>query len=343
MLCTSKQLESLRPKRTDSPSLSMSHNSDEVTQNRINHPDLPFKLTGSQAKTAFALEHNVKAMIREAGLDCCVFTTFTIGNQTEDGFVQIFDVEEASRRWNNLNSSVIPALFERAVVVSERHKSGAIHFHLIGILLGRPDIRSGFDFSAARRHDYRSANDALRHVWQYLRDTLPGYSFGRAETMPIEKCAEAVACYAAKYVEKNLFNRLREDKGKKLVRYIGFNRKQLKPNDFSWATEGAQKWRRNARVLAGLVTLTEREQMKPIFGSKWAFRLTQNMRELTSSVIRDGSRWEFIRECLIHDADEDAQSYLRERIAWQELVGRRDHATNREKRNRPSEFDFSRS
>ena len=44
----------------------------------------------------------------------------------------------------------------------------------------------------------------------------------RVELIPIFKTGEAVSRYVSKYVEKNLFARRPEDKGKKLVRYMGW-------------------------------------------------------------------------------------------------------------------------
>ncbi|MEI9961353.1 MAG: hypothetical protein WDM76_09585 [Limisphaerales bacterium] len=73
--------------------------------------------------------------------------TLTVGDFDEDGkFQGIDDAAEASRRINNLNRRVLKLLFTRAIVVTERHKSGKIHFHILGILRGSPDIRTGFDF-----------------------------------------------------------------------------------------------------------------------------------------------------------------------------------------------------
>ena len=201
-------------------------------------------LTGSQAKTAFALRDNCARMISDAGLNCAAFLTLTVGDDVKSvdllgdvrrRFVQVWDAKEASRRINNLNRRLLSDLFERAVVVSERHKSGAIHFHVLGILRGRPDIRTGFDFEGLarcqlavkqkRRRSFSAAEVGagpdLARLWKLLRDRLPGYGFGRAELTPIRKSGPAVADYVAKYIEKNISSRRPEDKGKKLVRYFG--------------------------------------------------------------------------------------------------------------------------
>jgi hypothetical protein len=160
-------------------------------------------------------------------------------------------------------------IFERAIIVSERHKNKAIHFHLIGVLRSRTDIRTGFDFKAFhtalnarscgsenRGAEIRyaiSANDELRGLWELLRKKLPLFGFGRAQLTPIEKTGEAVACYVSKYIEKNLFNRLADDKRKKLVRYLGWEKTQLKPNEFEWDGKRAVAWRGKSRECLSLV------------------------------------------------------------------------------------------
>lgn len=257
-----------------SPSLSMSHNS---TEGELTQPDLPFHLTGSQAKTAYALRHNAEVMIREAGLHCAGFLTLTVGEMEGETFRQVWESAEASRRINSLNTHVLRLLFERAIIVTERHKNGAIHFHILGILRGRPDIRTGFDHAKVAARDYSGVSARLRSIWEMLRETLPAYGFGRAELTPIKKTGEAIACYVSKYVEKNLFNRLPDDRRKKLVRYLGWSKAQLKPNEFSWASARAASWRIKTRQLAACVGVGAREQMPAIFGPRWAFKVTRVM------------------------------------------------------------------
>jgi len=256
-----------------SGSLSLSHNSNE-------QPDLPFRLTGSQRKTAYALEQNVRRLVEEEGLENVGFLTITVGDETPEGFRQVWDADEASRRMNSLATGLLRDLFGRCVVVTERHKSGAIHFHLIVDCKG--DIRTGFDFQAffdgkAYAH---TATEHLARLWAILRERLAGYGFGRSELTPIYKSGEAVACYVAKYVEKNLFARVKADKGKKLVRYVGWKRSQMTANGFCWATPGAIEWRRNAAMIAGLHGVTRKEDVAKCWGSRWAHKFSGLMADV---------------------------------------------------------------
>jgi len=249
-----------------SSSLSMVHNSN-----------------GSGRKTAFALELNVARMVQEAGVERIGFLTLTVGDSVRGKFRQVFDSGEASRRINSLCTGLIRDLFQRAVIVTERHKSQAIHFHLV--VQTAEDIRTGFDFvSFFRREGYAgSALPALRSLWGILRKRLPLYGFGRSELTPLYSTGEAVSRYVSKYVEKHLAERLPQDRGKKLVRYLGWKGGQMKPNDFCWATPGACEWRKNVQWIAALHGIKERCEARGAWGSRWAHRLTRVIIALESA------------------------------------------------------------
>ncbi len=303
------------PKRSaESGSLSMSHNYNEQRE-------LPFRLTGSQKKTAYALEQNVACMIEEAGLEFCGFLTLTVGDEEEDGFRQVWDAAEASRRIKSLENGLLADLFPRSIIVTERHKSGAIHFHLI--VECREDIRTGFDFASflaartarkegwvneeAEREYQASASDHLRALWGILRERLPAYGFGRSELTPIFKTGEAISRYVSKYVEKNLFNRLAEDKGKKLVRYMGWKGQQMTANGFSWATPAACEWRKNAAALAKTQGVLHREEVALCFGPRWAFRLSRAMQD---------ADYVLTRRCHAEDARELIVDFVRREVVF---------------------------
>lgn len=364
--------------------------------------ELPFRLTGSQKKTAYALRRNIDVMIAgnstrhlqewedEKGqifrcyvadapenLNCTGFLTLTVGDwltwdeaqaeiaaaklavewaayfatlglgeaqrekalrhasdterrlaavpdDGEQHFCQVWEAGEASRRFDNLNRRILPALFEKAVVVTERHKNGALHFHVVGIIRGRPDIRTGFDFQAFRKA--REARDAgavdlasetrykiaasaqIRAIWEDLRGKLPGYHFGRSELTPIEKTGEAVAAYVAKYVEKNICARSADDAGKKLVRYIGWSRAAEMPGDAVWAQQAADAGRSCPKRIA--------TQLRPndfSWGTKRAAAWRCKSRALAGTVgITDreemaeafGPRWAFYFTQLIQLIDD---------------------------------------
>lgn len=311
----------------ESASLSLSHNSIESIASHVGveqrerqsefHEGAEkqgsrhaFKLSGSQKKTAYALERNVQWMcdddIERMGLrgedvapERIGFLTLTVGDkQLGRIFAQVWDANEAGRRINSLISNLLRDLFGRIVIVTERHKSGAIHFHLI--VETHEDIRGGFDFEAflnhrnarkagfvdheAERRYKRSATPALRRLWAILLRRLEGFGFGRAELTPIYKTAEAISRYVAKYVEKNLYNRGPEDRRKKLVRYSGWKgadgkTKHHKPNTFSWATPAACQWRRQAQAVAHTHGIFEKEAMRAAVGPRWAYHVTAIMAE----------------------------------------------------------------
>jgi len=263
-----------------SPSLSIGH---------ISNEGAPI-LSASQRKVAFAIEENVRRIIgvRPAPLlalrlNSTGFLTLTVGDRIGGGWVGVHDFAEASRRVNSLRVRVLSDLFLCACIVSERHKSGAIHFHLVGALRSGANIRKGFDHAAVARRDYRTVSGELRAIWKALRDVLPGYGFGRAELTPIRTTGEAIACYLAKYVGKHVGNRRAEDVGKKLVRYIGMQGAHLKASDFGWASAGAGAWRRAMAMIGQRLGVAwpdyGRAESDGLFaeliGPRWAYLLTR--------------------------------------------------------------------
>jgi hypothetical protein len=330
---------------------------------------LAFRLAGSGKKTATALKDNCERMIAgnapgrlveveylhngeprtkkvwvaqgAENLNCTAFLTLTVGDMGEDGrFQQVWDAAEASRRINNLNRRVLKDLFEYAIVVTERHQNRAIHFHIVGILRGRPDIRTGFNFDAVRNRNYSSVSDTLRGLWARLREVLPNYGFGRAELTPIEKTGEAIAAYVSKYIEKNLFNRLKEDKGKKLVRYIGdwtvakFVDGQLiakgdgklykrRPNDFGWATPSGVAWRWKTREVAALIDVKTPEEAKIALGPRWAWNLSNMWKRNTDDPRRPKNWVEWSDEFTKENAEDLLSKWVSEEWALRRLYAHR--------------------
>src|SRR5260370_6245430 len=120
----------------------------------------------------------------------------------------------------------------------ERQKSGRIHYHLL-VNVGT-DIRTGFDFGAVKKRDYRSASVALRNEWEFWRATAKEYGFGRTELLPVISNAQAIGRYVGKYISKHLEVREERDKGVRLVSYIGSRVATVK---FAWAGGTGRAWR----------------------------------------------------------------------------------------------------
>lgn len=338
----------------EAASLSLDRNSIGATIDGPENRELPAwkdacRLTGSQKKTAFALELNIATICREAGVERVGFLTLTVGDQEAEKFVQVWDVDEASRRINSLLTNLLKDLFERMVIVSERHQSGAIHFHLC--VETKEDIRGAFDFSAflrarnarkagtvdaeAEKTYQDSAPEHLRRLWAILRDRLPGFGFGRAELTPIYKGGEAISRYVAKYVEKNLSNRKGkswDDSGRRLVRYSGWNKTHTRAHDFSWATPKACEWRRKVRAIAASASIKTKEQMAATIGPRWAWRATGAMFDLQLG------GWAKLNEPVWHegmmtrDEQELARDFIgRDAESFRRMAGRGSRIEDREK------------
>lgn len=241
------------------PSLSISNNSTKEPYEGVN------KLQGMHKRVASALVHEIRGLARVYGVERLGFLTLTFGDH-------VTDIHEAQRRFNSLNTHVIKSRYERAICVVERSKSRRIHFHLVVVLPG--DIRTGFDFQAIQRQDYRSANALLRSEWAFWRKTAPAYRFGRTELLPVKSCADGIAFYVGKYIAKHVRQRSADDKGARLVRYIGFKAGDRKASAvFGWVSPHAKLWRLKCRVMAAELGIESGDDMARLFGPHWAYKL----------------------------------------------------------------------
>lgn len=222
-------------------------------------------LSPAHRKTAYALKFNVLLLIGRFGLEHIGFLTLTFARH-------VVAYKEAQKALHSLMTGVLKKRYREYIVVMERMNSKRIHFHLLVVMA--QDIRTGFDFAAVKRGDYRSAGDYLRREWKFWRETAPKYGFGRTELLPIKKTAEGVAKYVGKYVAKHIGQRLPVDKGARLVRYSkGTNRVGTR---FTWASPGAYMWRSKLGAFCRMLGLNPddyKEFLKQWFGRNWVYHL----------------------------------------------------------------------
>ncbi len=202
------------------------------------------------------------------------------------------------------------------IVVMERMDSKRIHYHLLVVLA--EDVRTGFDFAAVKRGDYRSASDYMRREWKFWRETAPKYGFGRTELLPIKKTADGVAKYISKYISKHIGQRLPEDKGARLVRYSrGTGRAGSR---FDWISSGAVMWRQKLGAFCRMFNLNSdnyREYLKEWFGRNWVYHL----RPLIESI-----------KLTEYFSEEESRASLH--TAWLVAVNERERKCNCKRRNK---------
>jgi hypothetical protein len=246
-----------------------SNNSTEATRTdipaEVKEPSKVNILTGGHKRSAEVLATEIKGLAKAFGLERLGFLTLTFADL-------VLILKEANRRFNSLNTHVLKQRYERAIVVPERQKSGRVHFHLLVVM--PCDIRTGCDFKAFARGDYRSANAALRAEWAFWRKTAPKYGFGRHELLPVKSNEEGIARYVGKYISKHVRERNQSDKGARLVRYLGF-----KPGDrrascrFAWNNDNAWLWRNKLKALATEYRLADFDAFSRLCGRRWAWHL----------------------------------------------------------------------
>lgn len=200
-------------------------------------------IPSSTRKTLWALTENVQKFCNEHGLEKCVFGTITFPDP-------VVDMNEAQRRLHSFASWLRPR-FPWMVMGVHRRKNGVIHFHFVA---GAPvDVKTGYDFAAAKNKDYSSACAWLKQEWKAWRKAV-NYDgrrahkvaypeIGRFEIEPIRKNGAAAARYMAGYISDGLQHRDASDKGKRLIRYWGKPSKTRAVNgQFAWSSLSPMAW-----------------------------------------------------------------------------------------------------
>jgi hypothetical protein len=216
------------------------------------------------------LAFEIQALAREFGIERLGFLTLTFKEN-------LLDLKRANRKINSLGAGVLKGRYRRWVVVPERQERGAVHFHLLVVL--DADIRTGADFEAFEREDYRSANKALKAEWRFWgNDKHPGaaaaYGFGRTELLPVKSTADGIAYYLGGYIGKHVRHRLDFDKGARLVRYGGYGPGDRKASArLAWNTDNAWLWRHKLAAFAQRMGLKDFADLQKAFGPRWAWHL----------------------------------------------------------------------
>ncbi len=220
------------------------------------------RLTGAHKKSAEVLRLEARALAEAVGLERLAFLTLTFADAVASRKV-------AEKRFNSLATHVIRRRYGRSIVVTERQKSGRLHYHL---LVEVPvDIRTRFDFAAVKRRDYRSACPWLRAEWKFWRKTGPRYGFGRCEMMPIRSNKEGISRYLAKYIAKHIHGRAEEDKAARLVRYLNFKPGcRVASTRFSRVNDYSFVWRHKVAAFAGRLEIASVEELSEKLGPRWA-------------------------------------------------------------------------
>lgn len=262
-------------------------------------PLKPVQMPGTKAKQAKALSYNVRWAGETFGIERLGFLTLTVGDSVAGRWVGVTDRAEASRRFNSILNR-IRERYHCGVIVTERHKSGAIHFHLLVVL--SDDIRTGFDWEAVSRRDYRSASDALRAEWAWWRENQGKYGFGRHELMPVRTTGEQIGRYVAKYLGKSWSERTADDKGGRCVRYFGkWDRQGAKVGPPMSARHGsvtprACAWRQCMKQVQWATAYhgleLNEQNIKGHNGPRWAWRATKQIKRHKFFVRAAGSEAE---------------------------------------------------
>lgn len=278
----------------------------------------------AQYKERFAFEQNVHETFERYDPNSLGLLTLT--------FADCPTWPEASRRWDSFKTGYLSKQWwwSGYLTVKEYQIRGSIHYHM---LIPLPeDIRTGFDFAAVAKGDYRSASPLLRGIWTGLRKVLPKYKFGRHELKPImgpypnkplipgtpeaKQAARGMAKYLGKYLTKSFrvvgeYNDEEKKKDKK-ERKVWHGRYQESSRGFkTWSSKfqffknGGMWWRQRVRIFASLISdmcnvPCTWEGMKSILGTCWVYNFGDIIKKMTDNVFENISSIEegMISGCL---------------------------------------------
>lgn len=254
------------------------------------------RMPGTKAKQASALAYNIKWLAEEFGVECVGFLTLTVGDTVNGKFVHVKERAEASRRFNSILNR-IRERYRCGVVVTERHKNGGIHFHLVVALPF--DARTGFDFEefyrlkktkAKFRAEDVGASCELAAEWRWWRENQAKYGFGRHELTPIKSNGEAIGRYVGKYLGKSWEARTDDDFRGRCVRYFGrWSKAGVKCGPpmscrHGTTTPRAQAWREAAKQVQWLTKQLGAEineqNIKEHNGPRWAWHFTKQIQRI---------------------------------------------------------------
>jgi hypothetical protein len=211
------------------------------------------------------VELEIQGLCVRHGVGKIGFLTFTFPDEVKT-------IKEASRRFNSMNSNALAGRYKEWLSVVQRHKDERIHFHLVVVM--NQDIRTGFDFEAVKRRDYSSASAYLKAEWAFLRETLPEYSFGRHELLPV-RMAQGFGRYVARYVAR-AGNTRQDEKGARLVRFSkNFQRCVCGPfSKFDFIEERA---RERIPTIVDFLGYRNVTHLEADLGPRWRYHLARLM------------------------------------------------------------------
>lgn len=234
------------------------------------------KLRLSVLKQGYSLTLNVEEFFDTVGVERVGFLTLTTPDHLS--YWNKAGWDEASKRYHNFMRRVLPSIFGdgfKWVKVMEPTIKGRIHFHLL-VDCGE-DIRTGVNWDAFAKGDYRSAPKALRKAWAILRERSSAYGMGRCELLPIRTNVEACKRYVGKYLNKGLVqewgvnwtdtNKKRPAHSRRISYSQGW---RVARSTFAWVDKG-REWRKAVAYVASVMGFTHPSEFVSQWGEKWAY------------------------------------------------------------------------
>jgi len=260
----------LRLAAASNPSSSISNNCSGSLVEKFN------KLQGGHKRMSEVIAQELIRLSGVYGIGRLGFLTLTFADEPKSA-------RDALKKFHTFSDKWIKIRYVKAVRVLERgEKNGRLHFHCVVVCPF--DIRTGFDFQAVARGDYRSANDFLRAEWKELRTACLKYGFGRSELLPVKSTAEGIARYVGSYIGKHVRSRVESDKGVRTVGFVGYQKEyrdsktgekyraspdRASSTMFGFNTPNGALWRHKVSKWAACLGYETFEQLRTCLGPRW--------------------------------------------------------------------------
>lgn len=259
-------------------------------------------ITPYQRKQQFCFERSVEIFIKKYGVENCAILTVSVPDRIDKDGNRVFpSPDEIKKMFKSLCNGLINKRYVDWVWAREWGDiNGRLHWHFV-VAHSLGDIRTGFDFEAFKlvknykpgtpmfwkytRQYGRTATKALHAEWDYLKETMPKYGFGRSEFAPV-KSAKNIASYVGGYLGKAFA--LRPDEAKSCRLYggkkgsvigirltIAIQEKKIGDEKKPILCPRAWRVRTQLRVVAEMLGFDSTEHYRLIFGKRWAYRFMQ--------------------------------------------------------------------
>ena len=199
--------EEVNPKKRSADEDNLSYLWDRLDAGELSQYQLARIEEGEQARAAASVaraQRRAKAAVRDIAMsnDFSHFVTFTLNAEKVDRY----DIGEITRKLNAWLDNHVRRTGLKYVLVPERHKDGAIHFH--GLINGALPLSDSGTIDIGKGKPRRPRSAAQRAKWiaegGHIVYNLPAWTLGFSTAIELYGERRAAVGYVCKYIAKQI-------------------------------------------------------------------------------------------------------------------------------------------